>query len=133
MRRMLIAAGMIAALASPAAFAQDNDAGEGAAVGAAGGAVAGAVAGGPVGALIGAAAGATAGAAIDAPPEPVRTYVVGQEVPSVTLSGDLVVGAGLPEAVELREIPDYEYRLAVVNDRRVLVDPATRRIVYIFE
>ena len=33
-----------------------------------------------------------------------------------------VYGAGLPEVVELREIPDYKYRYAVVNDRRVLVD-----------
>ena len=133
MHRMLFVAGVIAVLASPAAFAQDNDTGEGAVVGAAGGAVAGTVAGGPVGALIGAAVGAAVGATTETLPENVRTYVVGQEVPSVTLSGTLEIGAGLPATVKLREIPDYKYRYAVVNDRRVLVDPGTRRVVYIFE
>ena len=131
MRKTLVAAGLAAFLASPAAFAQDSG-GEGTAVGAAGGAVAGAVAGGPVGAIIGAVAGATLGTAVD-PPRPVRTYVVEQEVPSVEATGELEVGAGLPEAVPLYEIPDYEYRLAVVNDRRVLVDPGNRRVVYVFE
>jgi len=104
----------------------------GAAGGAAGGAIAGAAVGGPVGALVGAVAGAAIGTIAD-PPETVRTYVQEQDVESVILSGDLVVGAGLPEVVELREVPGSEYRFAVVNDRRVLVRPSDRRIVYIFD
>jgi hypothetical protein len=131
MRKTLIAAGLAAVLTSPAAFAQDSG-GEGTAIGAAGGAVAGAVAGGPVGAIIGAVAGGALGAAVD-PPQPVEAYVVEQDVPSVQATGELAIGAGLPEAVPLYAIPDYEYQLAVVNDRRVLVDPGTRRVVYIFE
>ena len=43
----------------------------------------------------------------------------------------MVVGASLPETVELREIPDYEYRYVNVNNQPVLVEPGTRRIVYV--
>ncbi|RUY16016.1 DUF1236 domain-containing protein, partial [Mesorhizobium sp. M7A.F.Ca.CA.001.13.2.1] len=31
--------------------------------------------------------------------------------------------------VELREVPDVKYRVAVINDQTVLVDPETRQIV----
>ena len=132
MRRMLIAASVIAALASPAAFAQDTEA-EGTAAGAVGGAAVGAAVGGPIGAIVGAVAGAAAGNAIDDPGEEVRAYVVQQDVPSVTLTGDLEVGACLPGEVQLYDIPDHEYHLAVVNDRRILVHPETRCIGYILD
>ena len=134
MRTMLIAAGVIAALASPSAFAQDGDA-DGTAAGAVGGAAVGAVVGGPIGALIGAGVGAAAGNAIDDPDEDMRAYVVQQEVPSVTLSGDLQVGACLPEddRITLYEVPNSQYRLVRVNDRNVLVDPGTRCIVYLWD
>ena len=36
-----------------------------------------------------------------------------------------------PWAVELREIPDYRYRYVYVNNQPALVDPGTRRIVYV--
>lgn len=127
MRKIMIAAAAAAMLASPAAFAQ-----EGTAAGVAGGAAAGAVIGGPVGAIVGAIAGGTMGTAID-PPETVRTYVVQQPGEPVTLEGEVVVGAGLPDVVELQTVPDYEYRYAYVNGQRVLVDPNTRRIVYIMQ
>src|SRR5687768_3199352 len=97
----------------PVVTYEGSGAGEGAAAGAATGAVAGALIGGPIGAAVGAAAGAavggTAGAVVD-PPENVRTYVTTNRVDPVYLEGEVVVGAGLPETVELREIPDYEYR-----------------------
>ena len=130
MRKVLMAAGLAALLAAPSAFAQDTEA-EGTATGAVGGAVAGGIVGGPIGAIIGAVAGGAIGNAVDDPGEPVRAYVVGQEVPSVEATGELEIGAGLPEAVPLYEIPDYEHRFAVVNGRRVLVDD-DRRVVYIF-
>jgi uncharacterized protein YraI len=98
------------------------------------GAIAGALIAGPVGAAVGGAAGAVAGGAagtvID-PPEKVRTYVTTNKVDPVYLEGEVVVGAGLPETVELREIPDYEYRYVYVNGQPVLVDATTRRIVHI--
>jgi hypothetical protein len=98
------------------------------------GAVAGALIGGPVGAVVGGVAGTVAGGAagtvID-PPEKVRTYVTTNKVDPVYLDGEVVVGAGLPDSVELREIPDYEYRYVYVNGQPVLVDSKTRQIVYV--
>jgi hypothetical protein len=98
------------------------------------GAVAGAIIGGPAGAVVGGGAGIVAGGAagtvID-PPARVRTYVRSNEIEPVFLDGEVVVGAGLPETVVLRDIPDYEYRYAYVNSQRVLVEPSSRRIVYV--
>jgi len=98
------------------------------------GAVTGAIIGGPVGAAVGGAAGVVAGGtlgqAID-PPEQVRTYVSTNQVEPVYLEGEVVVGASLPDTVVLREIPDYEYRYVYVNGQPVLVEPASRQIVYV--
>nr|WP_040484904.1 DUF1236 domain-containing protein [Lutibaculum baratangense] len=104
--------------------------GGGAAAGAVSGAVTGALIGGPVGAAIGGAAGASMGAAID-PPTEVRTYVTENRVEPVYLEGEVVVGAGLPDTVELRTVPDYDYDYVYVNGQPVLVDPGTREIVYV--
>ena len=107
---------------------------EGAAIGGATGAVAGALIGGPIGAAVGGVAGlAVGGAAGNAaePPAKVRTYVTGNRVDPVYLDGEVVVGAGIPDNVEIREIPDYEYRYVYVNGQPALVDPGTRRIVYV--
>jgi len=108
--------------------------GTGALVGGAGGAVAGAVIGGPVGAVVGGAAGViaggTTGAVLD-PPRRVRTYVSSHRVRPVYLDSDISVGTSLPDTVELREIPDYQYRYTYLNDQPVLVDPGSRRIVYV--
>jgi Protein of unknown function (DUF1236) len=67
-----------------------------------------------------------------------RSYVVEQRCPSYRYQGDVRVGAELPEAgVTYYEVPqEYgvrEYRYTVVNDRPVLVDPRTRRIVEVIE
>jgi hypothetical protein len=61
----------------------------------------------------------------------VRTYVTSNQVDPVYLDGEVVVGASLPETVQLREIPDYEYRYVYVNGQPVLVEPQSRRIVYV--
>lgn len=73
---------------------------------------------------------ADAGPYID-PPENVRTYMSSNEVDPVYLDGEVVVGAGVPDTVVLREIPDYEYRYVYVNGQPVLVEPQSRRIVYV--
>jgi len=108
--------------------------GTGVLVGGAGGAVAGAVIGGPIGAAVGGAAGViaggTTGAVLD-PPTRVRTYVSSHRVEPVYLDDQYAVGSSLPDTVELREIPDYQYRYVYVNDRPMLVDPGSRRIVYV--
>ena len=113
----------------------EADDGEGGALaGAATGAVAGALIGGPIGAAVGGVAGAVAGGtmedAID-PPKEVVTYVEENRAEPVYLEGEVVRGAGIPETVELRPIPDYEYRYVYVNRQPVLVEPESRRIVYV--
>ena len=60
-----------------------------------------------------------------------RTYVMEHPVDPIYLEGEVVVGERLPGTVEFVEIPDYEYRYVYVNDRAVLVDPQTGRIVHI--
>ena len=61
-------------------------------------------------------------------PNAVITSVQRERVPSVTLQERVVVG------VELWPVPSYsEYRYAVVNDRRVIVEPRTRQIIKIIE
>jgi hypothetical protein len=80
--------------------------------------------------LLLAAVGGTAGAAAE-PPAEVRTYVTSNKVDPIYLDGEVVVGAGLPETVELREIPDYEHRYVYLNGQPVLVEPGSRKIVYV--
>ncbi|OJF96957.1 MULTISPECIES: DUF1236 domain-containing protein [Rhizobium/Agrobacterium group] len=67
------------------------------------------------------------------PPELVRTYIDTNPVETVTIDGDIIVGGTVPETVTMVEVPDYQYRYARVNDRQVLVDPATRQIVYVYQ
>ncbi|MBX3569085.1 MAG: DUF1236 domain-containing protein [Rhizobiaceae bacterium] len=107
---------------------------EGAIAGGATGAIAGAIVGGPIGAVVGGAAGTVAGGAVGSftpPPESVRTYIAANPGEPVYLDGEVVEGATLPETVVLREVPDYEYRYVNVNGQEVLIEPGTRRVVYI--
>lgn len=69
--------------------------------------------------------------AIDRPPAEVRTYIDTNRLDPVYLDGEVVTGATLPDTVELREIPDYRYRYVYVNGQPALVDPSTRRIMYV--
>lgn len=123
--RLLVAAAALA-LTPSLALAQATTT-----TGAVGGAVTGAVVGGPVGAVVGGVAGATIGAAVEPPPE-VHTYVMEEEAPSVTVRERVVVGQPLPASVELRTIPNHtEYRYAVVNNERVIVEPRSRKVIKI--
>lgn len=97
--------------------------------GAVGGAVIGALTGGPVGAAVGAGVGAAA--ANVSPSQEVIEYVGDNTIEPIYLSGEAVVGAAVPQEVQLREIPQYEYRYANINGERVLIDPNTRQIVYV--
>jgi hypothetical protein len=123
-----LAVSVIAAslLMSGAAFAQSTTA-----QGAAEGAARGSEAAGPVGAIVGGTVGAAVGAAVEIP------NAVINSVPrerSVVVHERVVVGEPLPPAVELRTVPQYtEYRYAVVNDRRVIVEPRTRKVIRILD
>jgi hypothetical protein len=109
-----------------AAFAQSTTA-----QGAADGAAAGGQVGGPIGAMVGGTVGAAVGAAVEIP----NAVITGlPRERSVVVKERVVVGEPLPATVELRPVPEYtEYRYAVVNDRRVIVEPRTRRVVKIID
>ena len=126
--RFLIALLAATALTPAAAFAQASTA-----TGAVGGAVVGGVVGGPVGAVVGAGVGATVGMAAE-PPQEVVTYVQHDTGPSVAVQERVVIGEPLPATVELRPVPQHtEYRYAVVNNQRVIVDGRSRKVVKIIE
>ncbi len=74
----------------------------------------------------------TAPLSIAPPPPTVRTYIVQNPRPQVYLNGEVVEGAGLPPDVALAPVPDSEYQYAYVNGVPVLVEPATRRVRYIY-
>jgi hypothetical protein len=95
---------------------------------------AGAIVGGTIGGVVG---GVTGILGVDQRPR-FHRYVVEEHRPSYRYEGDVRVGAVLPEAgVTYYEVPPeygvHEYRYTVVNDRPVLVDPRTRRIVEVVE
>jgi len=115
-------------LASSGAFAQSTTV-EGARTGAA----AGSAVGGPVGGAVGGTVGAAVGLGLEIP-NAVITSVQGERAPSVTVRERVVVGEPLPATVELRTVPSHtEYRYAVVNDRRVIVEPRTRKVIKIID
>jgi hypothetical protein len=97
---------------------------------------------GPVGAVVGGVIGGVVGGVtgvlgVDQRPR-FRSYVVERHVPSYQYREDVRVGAVLPEeGVTYYDVPpEYgvrEYRYTVVNDRTVLVDPRTHRIVEVVE
>jgi hypothetical protein len=121
----LIAASL---LASGAAFAQSTTV-----EGARNGAAAGGSVAGPVGEAVGGTVGAAVGLGLEIP-NAVITSVQGERTPSVTVRERVVVGEPLPPTVELRPVPSYtQYRYAVVNDRRVIVEPRTRKIIKIID
>lgn len=67
-------------------------------------------------------------------PGEVRTYVLEQNTPSVTYEGEIVVGQPIPETVEIHTIPEQpDFAYAVVNDRRVIVNPKTHTVVEVLE
>src|ERR1700739_2286583 len=94
----------------------------------------GAVVGGVIGGVVG---GVTAVLGVEERPR-FHQYVVEQRRPSYQYGEDVRVGAVLPEeGVTYYEVPgEYgarDYRYTVVNNRTVLVDPRTHRIVEIVE
>ena len=97
---------------------------------------------GPVGAVVGGVIGGVVGGVtgvlgVDERPR-FRQYVVEQRRPSYQYREEVRVGAVLPEeGVTYYEVPrEYgarDYRYTVVNNRTVLVDPRTHRIVEVVD
>jgi hypothetical protein len=137
MRKIVLAVAI--AIAPIAALAQNPQGAQGgAAGGAAAGAVGGAVVGGPAGAVVGGVGGAVVGGVIGDNTPRFKTYVTEQRVPSYSYAEEVRVGAVLPErGVTYREVPaEYGakgYRYTVVNNRTVLVEPRSRKVVQIID
>lgn len=65
------------------------------------------------------------------PPEERIVYVRENRVEPVYFDDAVAVGVGLPETVQIREVPNYDYGYAYVNGQPVFVDRDTRRVVYV--
>ncbi|TIQ69999.1 MAG: DUF1236 domain-containing protein [Mesorhizobium sp.] len=64
----------------------------------------------------------------------IREYVKKQPLASVKIPGvELNIGSTLPDTVELHEVPETKYSYVVVDNRTVVVDPGTRKIIKIIE
>jgi len=97
---------------------------------------------GPLGAVVGGVVGAAAGTVgailgVDDGPR-FKEYVVRERRPSYRYTEEVRVGVVLPESgVTYYEVPaEYNapgYRYTYVNERPVLVEPRTRRIVEIID
>lgn len=152
MRNQIIAAAFTAAIVAAPLAAQAQVV-NGTVNGAKRGAAQGEDAAGPVGGIVGGALGAGVGAVTgavgtatgvvgdvlgDARPR-FREYVVREHRPSFRFPEALRPGVVLPrEGVTYYDVPaEYAarpgYRYTVVNERPVIVDPVTRRIVEIIE
>jgi len=135
--KILVPMAMLAMLALPVAAQA-----EGTVRGAQEGAAEGGRAAGPIGAIVGGTVGAATGTVggilgVDTRPR-FREYVVREHRPSYTYQGDIRVGTVLPaKGVTYYEVPaEYGprgYRYTVVNDRPVIVEARTRRIVEVVD
>ena len=66
----------------------------------------------------------------------IKEYVQKKPLASIDLPGvELNIGSTIPEEVELHavEVPDVQYEYVVVDNRTVLVEPGTRRIVHVYD
>jgi len=63
----------------------------------------------------------------------VDTWVMEQPETSVDVDADVVVGATLPDTVQIVEIPKHDkYGYVVVNKKRVLVDRSTHKVIKVY-
>ncbi|MER8408811.1 DUF1236 domain-containing protein [Mesorhizobium sp. M1307] len=85
--------------------------------------------------LAGVGAAAAQDVVIDPEQETViKEYVKKQPLASVRIPGvELNIGSTLPDTVELHEVPNVKYRYVVVDNRTVVVDPGTRKIVKVIQ
>lgn len=63
----------------------------------------------------------------------IDAWAASQTGKSASFEGDVVVGAVVPESVEIVEVPVYHnYGYVMLNEHRVLVDRGTRKIVRVY-
>jgi hypothetical protein len=57
-----------------------------------------------------------------------------ERIPSVRVADPIVEGQPLASTIEVRPVPKYpQYGYAIVNDRRVIVEPKTRQVIKVYE
>jgi hypothetical protein len=68
-------------------------------------------------------------------PDPVTTWVTEQPMDGdVTIDGDVVIGDTLPDKVVIKNVQDHDdFGYAVVNKKRYIVEPKTRKVVKIID
>ncbi|UVC12485.1 DUF1236 domain-containing protein (plasmid) [Rhizobium sp. TH2] len=68
-------------------------------------------------------------------PDPVTTWVTEQPMDDdVVVEKDVVIGDALPDKVMIKNVKDHDdFGYAVVNKRRVIVEPKTRKVVKIID
>lgn len=141
-KRSSLAAALALAIVAVPASSRAQGVSRGAAEGSAAGANAAGPVGGAIGGVVGGVVGGVAGAVggilgVDQRPR-FREYVVKERRPSYRYQDEVRVGAVLPSSgVTYYEVPsEYgarNYRYTVVNDRTVLVEPGTGRIVDVLD
>ena len=67
-----------------------------------------------------------------------QSYVVEEQTPSYRVPGDIQIGTTLPDVgVTYYDVPERfgatRYRYTIVNDRTLLVDPKTRKVMQVVE
>jgi hypothetical protein len=136
MKKQLLISAALACLALSGASAQ------GIVGGAERGSADGARAAGPIGGVVGGVVGGVAGGVsgllgLDQRPR-FHEYVVREARPSYRYEGNVAIGAELPRTgVTYYEVPtEYgvrDYRYTIINNRTVLVDPRTNRVVEVID
>jgi hypothetical protein len=63
----------------------------------------------------------------------VRGWAMVQEGPAVTYEKDFVRGDTIPAGIKLAEVPNFpQYGFVIINTERVIVDPATRKVITVY-
>lgn len=66
----------------------------------------------------------------------IREYVKKKPIASIDLPGiELNIGSSVPDTVELHKVdaPDVNYSYTVVGGRTYVVEPGTRKVVYVMD
>lgn len=83
-------------------------------------------------ATVGVLVGANGHVAAIVPEPAVVDYIAATPVNPFAVEGEIVVGAVIPAAVQLYEVPGSVYGYTIVNGMKVLVDVKSRSVVYIY-
>lgn len=84
---------------------------------------------------VGSAVTGVADATVDAftPDDEVTVYVDQNPVEPAYVQGDVVVGTALPQDVRVYRVPNSDYEYTYVNGQRVIVEPGTRQVLYVYK